>query len=418
MVKYNKDGIVQCATLIGNNALSNAYQDQTKTSITIDSSGNPWISGSYVNPTGFYVFSSVNPGGLQLISLTPIQPVTALNGRNGFIAKYSQDLQTLLGFTTIGMEQVSTDVQITGIASYGTDVFVVGTAFNTSATPYTIKYNSCQVNPSAPPPFILIQSATSSNVAPSTQIATNFIAWYSSGCVFKKQVLIQSTSVISRSIDVDNVGSVYITGTYYGSLGINNSGPPTPSGLSGTLLPISGGSNPDGFIIKYTTTSTPSISLDRATTIAKLKFPGTLTVDRSSSPNYVALTGIIPSGGIDFNNYASIGPPGVAIQTTPYGSLAGGVTSGDAFVAKYTTQGAAVWATAERGPSSDAGTGVTTDSDGNVVVCGLYRNGNLNVLDFASSAITTTLFGFLATIGVQDSFIAKYMKNTGSVLNA
>jgi hypothetical protein len=423
LVKYNKDGIVQRATLIGNNATSNAYQAQTKTSITIDSNDYPWISGSYTSTTSFYTFSSVSPvTPNQLITLSTIQSLLR-NGRNGFIAKYSQDLTTLEAVTSIGIEETLTDVRIRGIASYGSGVFVVGSVNNSSnpPSPYTIKFNSCS---SPPPPFTLTVSATSSTISPSTGINTNFIAWYDSACVFNNHVLIGSTtSIISNSIDVDIAGSVYITGVYTGTLSITNSGPPPPSGNSGILAPVSAGT-PDGFLIKYTTTTTPTetINLDWATTIANLKSPPTLTIDKSSSPNFIALTGILPSDGIVINNFS--GFIGTAIQTTPYGSLAGSVTSGDALLAKYTVGGDTVWATADRGVTgSDEGTGVTTDSDGNVVVCGAYF-GNLNVEDYANVSalvVNTTLFGYLAPTTLataSDSFIAKYMKNTGSILNA
>jgi hypothetical protein len=433
LVKYNKDGIVQRATLIGNNATSNAYQAQTKTSITIDSNDYPWISGSYTSTTSFYTFSSVSPvTPNQLITLSTTQSLLR-NGRNGFIAKYSQDLTTLEAVTSIGIEETLTDVRIRGIASYGSGVFVVGSVNNSDTPnppnppnpPYPIKFNSCSSSPLPPPPsFIVTVSATSSNISPSSGINTNFIAWYDSACVFNNHVLIGSTtSIISNSIDVDIAGSVYITGVYTGTLSITNSGPPPPSGNSGILAPVSAGT-PDGFLIKYTTTTTPTetINLDWATTIANLKSAPTLTIDKSSSPNFIALTGILPSDGIVINNFS--GFIGTAIQTTPYGSLAGSVTSGDALLAKYTVGGSTVWATADRGVTgSDEGTGVTTDSDGNVVVCGAYF-GNLNVEDYANVSalvVNTTLFGYLAPTTLataSDSFIAKYMKNTGSILNA
>jgi hypothetical protein len=74
----------------------------------------------------------------------------------------------------------------------------------------------------------------------------------------------------------------------------------------------------------------------------------------------------------------------------------------DAFVAKYTSAGSAVWSRGIGGNASDAATGVSVDSGGNVVVTG-YQGSSL--VDYGA--------GNLGTRGGNDIFIAKYSSGTG-----
>ena len=73
----------------------------------------------------------------------------------------------------------------------------------------------------------------------------------------------------------------------------------------------------------------------------------------------------------------------------------------DAFVAKYSASGVPVWSRGIGGNASDAATGVSVDSGGNVVVTG-----------FQGSSLVDYGGGTLGTRGSNDIFVAKYDSST------
>jgi len=424
LVKSSPDGAVQAGTFIGVKLGDSPppRQDQYKTSLTIDSNDDVWISGSYVYKTFFYGFNTVGSSPNYIISLTSAQATLSYDGRSGFIAKYSQDLTTLLAVTSIGIEELLTDTQITGIASYGTDVVVVGTVTaNGSGNPNIIKFNNLSAAPN--PPFIL----TSSGVPPPTNInsgsaISTFIAWYTGACVLKNKVIITSAAnVIGTSIDVDVTGNIYIAGSYTGNLTFSNSGVGLPTGA---LAHPSALGDTDGFLIKYNTNSNPSILFNWATNITQTDNL-ILTVDKSSPNNYLVITGQFKVGTTTINNFSSLS--GINVVTTPFGDLTSAANT-EVFIVKYDGTGTAVWATIDAGANDDYSGGVTTDSEGNVVICGSYSitqtGGNLDVYNYTSVSglppvVNTTFYGYLAPTGASspsvdittDSFIAKYISS-------
>ena len=87
--------------------------------------------------------------------------------------------------------------------------------------------------------------------------------------------------------------------------------------------------------------------------------------------------------------------------TTTFTTLAN-AGSDDAFIVKYNSSGNPQWARRIGGSGTDAGWGITTDSNGNIVVAGGYASSPVSI--YGSSASFTTL----ANAGSNDIFIVKY----------
>jgi hypothetical protein len=81
----------------------------------------------------------------------------------------------------------------------------------------------------------------------------------------------------------------------------------------------------------------------------------------------------------------------------------------DCFVAKYSSAGAVLWAARIAGTGGDAGSGIATDSSGNVLVTGYY-DAALTLFNTGGTTGTT-----LASAGAEDVFVAKY-SSAGAVL--
>jgi hypothetical protein len=101
------------------------------------------------------------------------------------------------------------------------------------------------------------------------------------------------------------------------------------------------------------------------------------------------------------------GSSGTAGTTLPY------IGGSDCFIAKYSTDGAVLWAARIAGTttSSDIGTGIATDTSGNVVVAGYY-GAALTVYNQGPSGTAGTTLPFTGGI---DVFVAKY-SSAGAVL--
>jgi hypothetical protein len=74
----------------------------------------------------------------------------------------------------------------------------------------------------------------------------------------------------------------------------------------------------------------------------------------------------------------------------------------DAFIAKFNTNGMRQWATYYGGSSSDYGSGITTDANGNIIIIGYTESSNA----IATIGAHQTVFG-----GNTDGFIAKFNTN-------
>ncbi|MBU1821313.1 MAG: SBBP repeat-containing protein [Bacteroidetes bacterium] len=179
---------------------------------------------------------------------------------------------------------------------------------------------------------------------------------------------------VSQSIATDNEGNVYITGTYNGQVTFGS-----------VTLPTTGGG--DIFIIKY----------NRMGVVQWARSAGTFRPESGldiavDSQGNVYVTGFF-NGSINFGHIWLTAP---VAQT-------GSVFFGEAFVAKYNTNGEVQWAHRAGGTGVDQGESIALDRDGNVFVTGSFQE----TASFGSATLTAT--------NGSDMFIVKYNTN-GEVL--
>jgi hypothetical protein len=82
----------------------------------------------------------------------------------------------------------------------------------------------------------------------------------------------------------------------------------------------------------------------------------------------------------------------------------------DVFIVKYDTSGNYCWATQMGGTSVDAGTGISTDSFGNIYVTGYFQSPSLKIYDASAHKYGVASDLSLSNINItgQDTFIVKY----------
>ena len=266
---------------------------------------------------------------------------------------------------------------------------------------------------------------------------------------------------VGYAIATDTSGNVFITGSYTDAPTIYNQG---PSGTGVVTLPYVAGS--DVFVAKYnsigdvqwaariagtgsdigngiatdssgnvlvTGNYTTGVTIYNATTLggaSATTLPSTASTDcfvaKYSSAGAVVWAARIAGTGSDIGNGIATDSSGNVLVTGSYGAAltiynqgAAG-TSGatlpfsggtDAFVAKYSSAGAVVWAARIAGTGSDFGRGIATDSSGNVVVTGYY-NAALTVYNQGAAG---TVAVTLPLAGGNDCFVAKY-SSAGAVV--
>ena len=198
---------------------------------------------------------------------------------------------------------------------------------------------------------------------------------------------------LGRGISADLSGNVIVIGSYGAALTVSNQG---PSGTAGTTLPFTGGN--DCFIAKYSSAGAVLWAARIAGTGGDIGYG--VATDLSGD---VFVTGFY-GAAVTFSNQ---GPSGTAGTTLPF---SGG--SGDAFVAKYSSAGAVLWAARISSAGFNQGNAIATDTSGNVLVIGQY-GAALTVSNQGSSGTAGATLPF--TGGFSDCFVAKY-SSAGAVL--
>ena len=184
----------------------------------------------------------------------------------------------------------------------------------------------------------------------------------------------------------DSNGNVYVTGYFTSNpLTIYN----YDGSTFGTLT--NSGSN-DCFIVKYNTSGTAQW----ATRICGSGSDQGNGIATDSNGN-VYVTGQYSSNPLTIYNY----------DGSTFGTLINSSSGSDCFIVKYNTTGTAQWATRMGGTYGidvDLGTGIATDSNGNVYVTGYYYANPLTIYNYDGST-----FGTLSKNGNNtDCFIVKY----------
>jgi hypothetical protein len=428
LIKYNSTGQLQWVTSIGNIANNPGGETEFESSLTIDSSDNIYVSGTFRNNT---LINSADPL-TPTITLTPyatLQPPGATPLNNiGFIAKY--DVNGLAqGATAIGGGGGNGGhrTTVTCIDSDGTDIFVSGISFRGgSSTSTTLQFYDFT------PPLTInifpIPASINLTATGTLQDFTNtqpFLAKYNANLEFQWGLRVDGTSnnqgqVASVSASSDGV---CITGFYstpsLASYNILSTGP-TP--ITVGILPPNGPLA--GFIIKYKKLNG---DLLWATT-----FAGTTQISRgyslaTDSFNNVIVTGESTDPSMTVNSYNGI-DSGLNILLAPFGTLS---TSGPVrkiFIIKYEGfSGQVQWATyLDENPSTSVLTtptsfSISTDSADDIIICGKYSEPlvfrSYQTTVPSTNPINTIVYGTLPIIDEQGStaYLAKY-KKTGVVV--
>ncbi len=178
----------------------------------------------------------------------------------------------------------------------------------------------------------------------------------------------------ASDVSTDAGGNVYVTG-YFAS----------PSLIFGSItLTNASAGDVDIFITKY----------DSNGTVIWAKSAGGANGDGAS--------GVSTDAGENVYVTGSFGSPSITFGSTVL-TKAGYF---DIFMAKYDSNGTVIWAKSAGGTNYDAAAGVSTDSEQNVYLTGLFYSSSIN---FGSTVLTNV------NSGVGDIFITKYDSN-GTVL--
>jgi hypothetical protein len=232
-------------------------------------------------------------------------------------------------------------------------------------------------------------SGTAGTTLPFTGGYDCFVAKYSSAgdVVWAARIAGTGTSQdIGYGIATDSSGNVLVTGQYGAALTVYNQG---PSGTAGTTLPWTGST--DVFVAKYSSAGAVVWAAQIASTGANADRGNGIATDSSGN---VFVTGYY---GAALTLYNQGGSTGTTLPIT---------SSGDCFVAKYSSAGAVVWAAriASTGDNTGQGQAIATDSSGNVLVTGYYTAA-LTLYNQGPSGTAGTTLPFTGGI---DCFVAKY----------
>jgi hypothetical protein len=366
VAKYSSAGaVLWAARITGSDSRGNIGYG-----IATDTSGAVVVTGYY---SAGATFSNQGPSGTVGTTL----PFTG--GQDCFVAKYS----------SAGAVLWAARIASTGLAfEYGSAIATDPSGNMVVTGYYQAAVTIYNQGPSGTAGVTLPYAGSTPGVGTDC-----FVAKYSSaGAVLWAARIAGTGNEQGNGIATDSSGNVVVTGSYGAALTIYNQG---PSGTAGTTLPFSG-SGTDCFVAKYSSAGAVLWAARIASTSADVGWA--IATDTSGN---VLVTGSYNAALTVFNQ----GPTGTAGTTLTF---AGGQ---DVFVAKYSPDGAVLWAARIAGTINDVGYGIATDTSGNVVVTGSY---NAAVTAFnqgpSGSGVVTLSFS-----GGQDTFVAKY-SSAGAVL--
>ncbi len=191
---------------------------------------------------------------------------------------------------------------------------------------------------------------------------------------FWAEALSGNVEEIQRGTVVDNLGNVYITGVFFGTVDFD------PGAGVASITPSPYGSN--AYIAKYDINGNYqwAINIPIATSYGN----NSIAIDASAN---IYITGYFAGASVDFNPAAGV---------TALASASG---SNDIYIAKYDINGNLIWA---------KGIGSTGDDRGNEIIIAagdILLTGNFNgTVDFDPGAGTSNL----TSLGSGDIYIAKY----------
>jgi hypothetical protein len=350
VVKYDPSGIPLWARRIGRNLADQAN------SVTTDSSRNVIVAGQYASsPLNIFAadgttvsFTLGNSGQTDAFVVKYDSSGTPLWGRRlsgtSFDNAYSVSTDSSRNVIVAG-QYISNPLSI--FAANGTTVsFTLGSSG--SGDVFVVKYD-----PNGTPLWARRMAGTGIDIA--------------------------------YSVSTDSSGNVIVAG-YYSSGTLNIF---AANGTTVSFTLSNSGIN-DVFVVKYDSSGTPLWARKMAGTgddIAR-------SVSTDSSGNIIVTGSYYASNPL--NIFAADGTT-VSFTLSNSGSY-------NSFVVKYNSSGTPLWARRIGGTASDVSYSVSTDSNGNIVVAGLYTSNPVNIFAANGSTVSFTL----SNSGSNDSFVVKY----------
>ena len=335
-------------------------------SITVDSSDNIIVSGSYGT-------NSVNLYDAPGVSYT-LQPLSNSGANDVYIVKYSSN-----GVGKWATRIAGTDNELSaahGITVDSSDNIIVSGLY--SSNPVTI-YN---VGGS---PFGTLSLYSTVPLAKNA-----FIVKYDSAgsAMWATRIAGNDSNEYGANLTVDSSNNIIASGVY-------GSNPVYIYNANGsqfvTSLPNSGST--DVYIVKYDSTGFAMW----ATRIAGSgdDYGYDITVD---SNNDIIVIGWYMSSSITIYDAA----PNVSTRTLDNSDSSGNTS--DAYIVKYGSDGISKWATRIAGTGNEYGYGITVDSNNDIIVTGSYTSSPVTIYNAPGTSGTLTL----DNSGATDAYIVKY----------
>jgi hypothetical protein len=368
-------------------------------SMTVDPSGNSYITGTFENDITIYNYESDSGGPITLTTFGTLTHLGEPDVLDTFIVKYNENGTALWAtrLSGIGPDKPvfmkvdsSGNSYITGTFSSDMDVYSYGSVSEEGVINLTLLGT-------------LLHSGTTDNI---------FIVKYDINGIALWATKLSGSGVgidAPVSIEVDSLGNnIYITGSFTSNpLTINSYEPGGEGAINLTpfgTLPNSGGS--DTFIVKYDKDGVARW----ATKLSGLSYdePVSMIVDSSDNIN---ITGTFYDP-LTVYSYGS--RTGETISLTDFGILPNSQPDTlDTFIVKYDKDGTTLWATKLSGIGPDSVFSMSVDLSGNSYITGIFYNAPMTVYSFVSrdgggGTINLTPFGTLDNSGEADTFIVKY----------
>jgi Tfp pilus assembly protein PilZ len=361
IVKYNSSGTVQWLTRIASSNID------TGNSITTDSSGNIYVTGTYQATLTAYNADT-----------TPFTTTLTNSGGTGdiFVIKYNS-AGTVQWVTRIASSAGTADIGYAITTDTNGNIYLNGRAGGASSSLSIFNSNNT---------IFTTLSASSSGAYLVKYDSDGFVQWV--GRVGT------TTGVTGFGVSTDSNNNVYVTGQGVSgaSLTIFNS-----NGSTFGTIANSGGT--DVFVAKYNSSGNVQWAARIASTGTDIGY----AIAADSGGN-VYVTGQGGSGV----TVSAFNSDGTAFSTT--NTNIGGT---DIFLVKYDTTGTVQWIARLGGTGTDIGYSVTTDSAGDVYISGYYT-GTLRVFNSNGTFAGSSLDAIVGS-GTTIPFIAKY-SSSGTAL--
>lgn len=329
LAKYNRDGNLVWAIGIGSG------EADLGQAVSVDNAGNVYITGSFWNTADF----DPGPG---------VHNLTSAGNYDIFLAKYDTD-GNFLWANSYG--------SILADAGYGLKLDGAGNAFLVGSFFGTVDFD--------PGPGVASYNSNGNSDV--------FFAKYnaSGGLIWAKDI--EGTGEQNgRSIDVDQSGNIYVTGTFFGTSDFDP-GPGTTT--------FTGAGSKDPFFAKYT----PDGDFLWAKTIGSFGDEEAIKIAADASGNLYASGYFV--GTVDFDP-----GPGTTSLTSPSGLF-------DGFLLKLNTAGDFQWVIRVGNNQDDNTLSVAVDRTGNPYICGYFQG----TVDFDPGPATYNL-----TTPISSAYFAKY----------